>query len=380
MEKIYLDNASTSYPKPEPVARAVYDYMVNWGMNIHRGTYQDAFDAAAAVFDTRQRLAALFHADDCKNVVFTKNVTESLNFLLKGFLKPGDHILVSAMEHNAMMRPLVQLGCAFDRIPCDDQGQLRLDALERLLRPNTKAVALLHASNVCGTVLPLAQVGAYCRAHGLKFFVDSAQTAGVLPIDMAALGIDALAFTGHKGLMGPQGIGGFVLREEMAPLIEPLISGGTGSHSDSEQVPPFMPDRFEAGTPNLPGIFGLRAALQWLEETGIDCIRSHELALTAQFLEGLRPLERRGILKVVGRKDCADRIGVVSILPLTKDPAQAAFELEETCGIQTRVGLHCAPSAHRTLGTFPVGTVRFSFGWANTPQQVDQTLAALEIL
>lgn len=378
MDKIYLDNASTSYPKPEGVTRAVYDYMVNVGANIHRGTYENAFDAAATVFETRQQIAAFFGASDCKNVVFTKNVTESLNVLLKGFLKPGDHILVSAMEHNAMMRPLVQMGCTFDRIPCDAEGNLRLETMEKFLRPNTKAVAMLHASNVCGTVLPMAQVGRFCQEHGLKFFVDCAQTAGVLPIDMAALGIDALAFTGHKGLMGPQGIGGFVLREEMVPRIEPLISGGTGSRSDSEEIPHFMPDRFEAGTPNLPGIFGLHAALKWIKNTGIDEICRHEMDLTQQFLSGLLPLERRGLLRIIGKRDCAERIGVVSVLPLQKDPSTVAFELAEQYGIQTRVGLHCAPSAHQTLRTFPVGTVRFSFGWFNDSAQTEHAIRVLE--
>ena len=378
MEKIYLDNASTSYPKPEGVTRAVYDYMVNVGANIHRGTYENAFDAATTVFESRQQIAAFFGASDCKSVVFTKNVTESLNVLLKGFLKPGDHILVSAMEHNAMMRPLVQMGCTFDRIPCDAEGNLRLETMEKFLLPNTKAVAMLHASNVCGTVLPIAQVGRFCQEHGLKFFVDCAQTAGVLPIDMAALGIDALAFTGHKGLMGPQGIGGFVLREEMVARIEPLISGGTGSRSDSEEIPHFMPDRFEAGTPNLPGIFGLHAALKWIKNTGIDEICRHEMDLTQQFLSGLLPLERRGLLRIIGKRDCAERIGVVSVLPLQKDPSTVAFELAEQYGIQTRVGLHCAPSAHQTLRTFPVGTVRFSFGWFNDSAQTEHAIRALE--
>lgn len=381
MKKIYFDNAGTSYPKPEAVARSVCDYMTNLGTNIHRGNYGAAYETASVVFETRQQLAALFHCSDCKNVVFTKNVTESLNILLKGFLKPGDHILVSAMEHNAMMRPLTQLqkcGCEFDRIPCDIQGNLQVDMMEKLLRPNTVAVALLHAGNVCGTVFPLAEVGQFCREHDLRFFVDSAQTAGVLPIDMEFLGIDALAFTGHKGLMGPQGVGGFLLREEMILPIEPLLSGGTGSRSDSEEVPIFMPDRFEGGTLNLPGIFGLNAALHWIEETGMEKISAHEMALTEQFLAGLLPMERRGLLRIIGKHGCSDRIGVVSILPLRKDPAQLAFELEENYGILTRVGLHCAPAAHRTLGTFPVGTVRFSFGWFNDPGQIDRALFALE--
>ena len=214
MEKIYLDNASTTFPKPPQVAEAVYRYMTQEGANINRGCYDSAYQVEETVFETRQLLCDLFHGPDCRNVVFTKNVTESLNVLLKGFLKPGDHVLVSSMEHNAVMRPLTQLasvGCTFTRVSCDDTGVLRLEALEGCLTPRTRAVVMTHASNVCGTLLPIGQVGAFCRAHGLKFFVDSAQTAGVWPIDMAAMGIDALAFTGHKGLLGPQGTGGFLL-------------------------------------------------------------------------------------------------------------------------------------------------------------------------
>ena len=384
MEKLYLDNASTTFPKPEAVPQAVYHYMTSQGCNINRGCYDGAYDVEEIVFETRERLARLFHGGDCKNVVFTKNVTESLNVILKGFLRPGDHVLVSAMEHNAMMRPIRQLeklGESFDRIPCTQTGELRLEAMEGLLKPNTKAIAMMHASNVCGTVLPIGKVGAFAHAHGLKFIVDCAQTAGVLPIDMETMHIDALAFTGHKGLLGPQGIGGFILKEEMIPQIDPLLSGGTGSISHTEEIPDFMPDRFEPGTMNLPGIVGLHAGLQWLEETGIDRIRAHELALTARFLEGLEVLEQRGLLRIIGKRDCADRTGVVSIQTLTKELSQAAFELDAQFGIQTRVGLHCAPSAHMTLGTFPTGTIRFSFGWWNTPENVDQALNALrEIL
>lgn len=384
MDKIYIDNASTTFPKPETVPQAVYRYMTSQGCNINRGCYDGAYDVEEIVFETREKLARLFHAEDCRNVVFTKNVTESLNVIMKGFLKPGDHVIVSAMEHNAMMRPIRQLekmGVQFDRIPCTETGALRLDQITPLLRPNTRAIAMTHASNVCGTVMPIARVGEFCRAHGLKFIVDCAQTAGVLPIDMEAMHIDALAFTGHKGLLGPQGIGGFILRKEMVSQIEPLLSGGTGSVSHTEEIPDFMPDRFEPGTMNLPGIVGLHAGLSWLEQTGIDTIREHELALTAQFLEGLKTLESEGLLKIVGKRDCQGRTGVVSIQTLTKELSQAAFELDANYGIMTRVGLHCAPSAHMSLGTYPTGTIRFSFGWWNRVQDVDKALEALrEIL
>ena len=381
MKKIYLDNASTTFPKPEAVAQAVYTYMTSQGANINRGCYDSAYDVEELVFETRQMLSALFNGGDCKNVVFTKNVTESLNVILKGFLHPGDHVLVSSMEHNAMMRPIRQLektGVEFDRIPCDEQGNLRLETLESLVKPNTRAIAMMHASNVCGTVLPIGEVGTFCHEHGLKFIVDCAQTAGVLDIDMEAMHIDALAFTGHKGLLGPQGIGGFILKEEMISLIDPLLSGGTGSISHTEEIPDFMPDRFEPGTMNLPGIMGLHAGLAWLEETGIANIRNHELALTEYFLKKLEPMEAQGLIKITGRRDTVSRTGVVSIQTLTKELSQAAFELDADYCVMTRVGLHCAPSAHETLGTFPTGTIRFSFGWFNKTEEADIAIHALE--
>lgn len=380
MERIYLDNASTTFPKAEGVAEAVYHYIKACGCNINRGGYDEAYQAEGIVLDTRQRLAALFNGPDCRNVVFTRNITESLNVLLKGLLQPGDHVLVSAMEHNAVMRPLMQLtrqGITFDRIPCGADGTLCLSAMEGLVRDNTRAVVMLHASNVCGTLLPAAEVGAFCQAHGLRFILDSAQTAGVFPIDMEAMHIDALAFTGHKGLLGPQGVGGFVLQPHMVPEIQPLICGGTGSISHEEVMPAFMPDRYEAGTVNLPGIMGLHAALCWLEETGIDAVRRHELALTERFLAGVQELPG---LRTVGRSDVTGRAGVVSVVPEEVDLALLADALEREYGIMVRVGLHCAPNAHKTLGTYPTGTIRFSFGFWNTEAHVDAALEALRQL
>lgn len=379
MKRIYLDNAATTYPKPAEVGQAVYNYIMNEGSNISRGCYSSAYTAEEMVYETRQLLSELFHGGDCKNVVFTKNVTESLNVVLKGFLKPGDHVLVSSMEHNAVMRPLVQLqkcGISFSRIPCTEDGSLCLDAMGALLRPNTRALVMTHASNVCGTILPIREVGAFCAEHGLKFIVDCAQSAGLLPIDMQEMHIDALCFTGHKGLLGPQGTGGFLLEEAMIPLIDPLLSGGTGSISHTEEIPAFMPDRFEPGTLNLPGIMGLRAGLLWLKDNGIDSVRQHEELLTRRFLNGLLPMEAQGKLKIIGKRTEEGRTGVVSIV--TRDISGAAFELDDRFSIQTRVGLHCAPAAHRTLGTLPEGTLRFSFGIFNTEADVDGALAALQ--
>ena len=380
--QIYLDNGSTSFPKAPGVAEAVFEFMTRQGVNINRGTYGKAYSAEEMVYETRCLLSELFHGDGPKQVVFTKNVTESLNLVLKGFLKPGDHVLTSSMEHNAVMRPLQQLkarGVEFTRVPCTEEGQLCTEELERCLRPNTKALVMTHASNVCGTVLPAREAGAFCRAHGLKFFLDTAQTAGILPVDMEDMCIDAVCFTGHKGLLGPQGTGGIVLRKGLEKEIEPLLSGGTGSISHTEFIPEFLPDRFEPGTMNLPGIAGLRASLLWLEERGIEANRIHEEKLTAKFLRGLKPLEQEGLLKIAGLKTASgDRTAVISVQTLKTDPAEAAFLLDEKYGIMTRVGLHCAPAAHKTLGTFPTGTIRFAFGWASTGEEAEAALSALE--
>ena len=387
MQQIYLDNASTTFPKPQVVADAVYQYITHAGNNISRGTC--ATSSENLVYTTRELLCEFFGAEDSKNVIFTKNVTESLNIVIKGLLRIGDHVLVSAMEHNAVMRPLQQIGTeltadnapadaiTFSRIPCDAEGALRLDALPQLIRPNTRAIIMTHASNVCGTVQPLAEVGSFCQEHGLRFIVDSAQSAGILPLNMQELHIDALAFTGHKGLLAPQGIGGLLLREDIIDEISPLIVGGTGSLSHTERTPRFLPDKFEAGTLNLPGIAGLQAALIWLKQQGIDKIRTHELTLTQQFLDGLRQLEAQGLLRIVGKKECNDRLGVVSIATEKMDIAELAFILADNYAIATRVGLHCAPHAHKTLGTYPTGTLRFSFGWHNTAAEVSVTLHAL---
>lgn len=391
MQQIYLDNASTTFPKPPEVAEAVYEYMTGVGSNIGRGGYASAYAAEEAVFNMRQLLCDFFGGEDAKNVVFTKNVTEALNVIIRGLLEKGEHVLVSAMEHNAVMRPLQLLGreleageeapadaISFSRIPCDSEGNLELEALPRLVQQRTKAVIMTHASNVCGTLLPIDKVGDFCKQRGLLFIVDSAQSAGVFPINMQQLHIDALAFTGHKGLLGPQGIGGFVLREHMVTKLTPLIVGGTGSLSHTEKTPRFMPDKFEAGTLNLPGIMGLAAGVSWLKERGLASIRAHELALTEQLLAGLQGLEQQGLLRIFGRKDLKQRTSVVSIAGTQLDIAMLAHKLNAEYGIATRVGLHCAPNAHKTLGTYPTGTLRFSMGWHNTEAEIATALNAFK--
>ena len=380
MNYIYLDNASTTFPKAPNVASAMADYITNCGININRGSYSLAYDVEDIIYTTRQRLHTLFNGHDPSHVIFTQNVTMSLNMVIKGLLKAGDHVLVSSMEHNAVMRPLTQLldkGITFDTIPCDSTGSIQMDSIEPLIRPNTVALIINHASNVCGTIQPLESIGPICKAHNLQFIVDAAQTAGVIPIDVKACHIDALCFTGHKGLLGPQGIGGIILTKEMAQTLTPLIAGGTGSFSHLETMPTHMPDAFESGTLNLPGIIGLNEGLDYIESQGMENIHNHELVLTQSFLEGLQSIDG---INIVGKQNIQDRTAVVSITIDGMDPANIAYELESTYHIMTRVGLHCAPRAHQTLGTYPEGTVRFSFGYANTHKDVESALSALNTI
>ncbi|MDD5918960.1 MAG: aminotransferase class V-fold PLP-dependent enzyme [bacterium] len=379
MQTIYLDNAATSFPKPAGVSARMKEYMDSVGATINRSVYGAAQDAGLVTLRLRERLARLFSfPEKPTHVILTPGATAGLNFILKGFLRPGDHCLVSSMEHNAVMRPLLQLsGVEFDRIPCDSEGRLDPAAMLPLIRPNTRLCIMAHGSNVCGTVQDAAAVGTICAEHGIAFALDAAQTAGHIPIDFQALHLSALCVPGHKGLLGPSGIGALLLRDDFAHALSPLLAGGTGSASDSEYLPDYLPDRFESGTPNLPGIYGFEEALRFIEETGIDALRAHELELTARFLEGLRTIPN---LRLCGTEDLSRRVGVISVDFTQADNAEAAFRLESEFGILTRCGLHCAPSAHKTLGTFPQGSVRFSLGFSSTAADVDAALAALRAI
>ena len=375
---IYLDNGATSYPKAPGVGEAMLDYVNNVGANVNRSTYATASTAAMILLDTREQLCRLFNFDDPTHVIFTPGMTAGLNMLLKGYLKAGDHVIVSSMEHNAMMRPLVQLerdGVEFSRIPADRDGITRAEDIIPLIRPNTKLVAVMHASNVCGSLLPVKEIGAICRERNIPFILDAAQTAGHYPIDFKELGLSALCAPGHKGLLGPQGIGVMLMDHEFAKSVEPLIAGGTGSASDSEELPPYMPDRFESGTMNIPGVYGLNAALTYILEKGVDSFRAHEEVLTKRFLDGLKDIP----VRLAGTWDMDKRVGVIAVDFTGHDNAEAAFTLEQA-GILTRCGLHCAPSAHKTLGTFPQGVVRFSLGYASTEADVDGALEAIRTI
>ena len=378
MHTVYLDNAATSFPKPPAVGARMREYVDEVGATVSRGSYEAAQQAELVTLRLRQRLGALFGFADPSHVILTPGNTWGLNMLLLGALRPGDHALVSAMEHNAVMRPLTQLakrGVSFDRIPCDAEGRLQTGRVEAMLRPNTRLVLLAHASNVSGTVQDAAAVGEICAARGIPFALDAAQTAGHIPLDFAALHLSALSVPAHKGLMGPQGIGALLLRPDFAKTLEPLVSGGTGSVSDSEDIPLYLPDRFEPGTPNLPGIYGWEAALAYLESVTVEAAAAHDRALSERFLIGLRDMPG---VALIGPDTAEGRVGVFSLDFPGKDNAEITARLEEDFGILTRCGLHCAPSAHRTLGTFPRGTVRLSLGWFNTEDNIGRALQAIK--
>lgn len=380
MHTVYLDNAATSFPKPPTVGARMREYVDEVGASVNRGSYEAAQQAELVTLRLRQRLCALFGFADPSHVILTPGNTWGLNMLLLGALRPGDHVLVSAMEHNAVMRPLTQLakhGVAFDRIPCDAAGRLQTGRIEAMLRPNTRLVLLAHASNVSGTVQDAAAVGEVCAARGIPFALDAAQTAGHIPLDFTALRLSALSVPAHKGLMGPQGMGALLLRSDFAKTLEPLVSGGTGSVSDSEDIPLYLPDRFEPGTPNLPGIYGWEAALEYLEGVTVEAVAAHDRALSARLLGGLRDIPG---VSLIGPDTTEGRVGVFSLDFPGKDNAEIAARLEEEFGILTRCGLHCAPNAHRTLSTFPRGTVRLSLGWFNTEADIDRALQAIKAL
>lgn len=377
MNTIYLDNGATSFPKPPAVAQAMFQYLTEVGASINRGVYGSAQAAGMTTLMLREGLCRLFNHDDPTHCILTGGNTLGLNMVLRGWLRPGDHCLVSSMEHNAVMRPLHDLaeqGVTFDRIPCDRTGRLNPADIPAMIKPNTRLLVMAHGSNVSGTVQDAVAVGAICREHGIPFVLDAAQTAGHYPVDFKAMNLSALSMPGHKGLMGPSGIGVLLLSHDFAQKLTPIIAGGTGSASDSEAQPNYMPDKFESGTPNVPGIYGLQAAVDFILNTGVDAMQRREQELTKRFLDGLRDV--KGI-RLAGSWELENRVGVISIDFETIDNAEAAYHLEQDYGILTRCGLHCAPAAHKTLGTFPQGTVRFSPGHYTTEEEIDAAVKAI---
>ena len=373
---IYLDNAATTLRKPPAVAEAVLEAMGSFG-NSGRGAYGEALDAGRCIYETRLLLGELFRCP-ADHVCFTPNSTAALNTAIAGLLSPGDHVISTDWEHNSVLRPLYRFraqGGSVDFLPADRQGRLDLDQLPALLQRETKAVVCTHASNLTGDVMDLSRVGSFCRRHGLLFVLDASQTAGVLPIDMEALGIDVLCFTGHKSLLGPQGTGGLCVRPGVE--IRPLLTGGTGVQSYRETQPEAYPTRLEAGTLNSHGLAGLGAALDFLEETGIDAIRAHETALARRFYEAVRQVPG---VTVYGDHSKAERAPVVALNIGDYESGEVADELAERFGIATRPGAHCAPRMHRALGTTGQGAVRFSWSYFNTEEETDAAAEAVRIL
>lgn len=375
---VYFDNAATSWPKPPQVQAAMIHYLQEVGGSPGRSGHRMSIAASRIVNETRDAIAELFQIDDPSRVCFTKNSTEALNIAIMGCLKPGDHVITSSMEHNSVMRPLryletqhvIELTVVRSS---SETGLIDPDDIRKAIKRNTRLIVIVHASNVIGNLMPVKEIGAIARANNIPFLVDASQTAGAYPIDVQSLNIDLLAFTGHKSMLGPTGTGGLYVREGIE--LSPLARGGTGSKSELEIQPDFLPDKLEAGTLNVVGLAGLGASVVFLLQTGVDRITEHERILIKRFLDGAADISR---IHVPGPTDLRQRIGVLSFTLDGISPSKIGLMLDQGFGIMTRIGLHCSPAAHHTIGSFPEGTVRFGFSYFNTVEQVDWALIAIQ--
>lgn len=373
---IYLDNAATSWPKPDAVCGAMVDCIKNCGANPGRSGHRMAMQASEKVYECRENLARLFRIGDPLRIAFTANATEAINLAVKGMLAAGDHVIITSMEHNAVVRPLKKLesrGVELSVVRADSNGRVDLKDIENNIKPNTKLLLVTHASNVTGTVNDVQSIGRLAQDHKIIFMVDAAQTAGKYPVDVELMNVDLLAFPGHKGLLGPQGTGGLYIREGL--VLDTLKEGGTGSVSESLAQPDFLPDRFESGTLNTPGIVGLNEGVKYILKTGIDNIRMHEKQLEQQMMKGLGQIAG---VRAYGSNN--PELGVISITIDGRDCNEVCNELDEKYGIAARGGLHCAYLAHETIGTQNTGTIRFSIGPYNTTRDIDQALIAVKTI
>jgi cysteine desulfurase family protein len=380
MDCIYFDNAATSWPKPEAMIKAMLDFNAHVGANPGRSGHRLSIEASRIIFNARETVASILGAEDPLSVIFTRNATEGINIILRGLLKPGDHVITSGMEHNSVMRPLRALqeeGIELSTVPCAATGDIDPDDVMGAIKRNTKIIIITQASNVTGTIMPVAEITERAHMKNVLVCVDAAQSAGSLPINVSRDNIDLLVFTGHKSLNGPQGTGGFYIRKGLEKMISPLERGGTGSRSEFEEHPNFLPDRFESGTPNTIGIAGLGAGTAYVAAVGIDAIRKKEIGITKFFLDGISSITG---VRVYGTMDPERRTALVSFTIDGTSASDISFELDERFNIMSRPGLHCAPSAHRTIGTFPEGTVRFSFGMFTTEEEVRTAIKAIETL
>jgi cysteine desulfurase family protein len=383
MEKpsvIYLDNAASSWPKPDETWQAMEHFMRSVGANPGRSGHRLSIEAGRIIIEAREALAELFGIDDPLRLVFSRNATESLNLAIYGMLQSGDHCITTSMEHNSVMRPLRALekkGGELSVVPCSPRGELDPQEIEKAIKKNSRLIVMTHASNIVGTLMPVAEVGDIARTHDIPYCIDAAQTAGALPIDVGAMKIDLLAFTGHKSLYGPQGTGGLYIREGLEGKLEPLMRGGTGSRSESQQQPDFMPDKYESGTPNTVGIAGLGAGAHFCLAQAVAQIRAKEEGLTRILIEGLGSIP--GVL-VHGCGDAKRQVAICSFTIQDRSPSEITMELDEEYGIMSRPGLHCAPIAHQTIGTSPQGTVRLSASFFTTEEDILSAIEAVRIM
>ena len=376
--KVYLDNASTSFPKPQEVANSIYNYLTNIGGNPGRSNHTNAMQSNRIVYNTREKIASFFNSNSIENVIFTKNITESLNILLNGILNDGDHVITSSMEHNSVLRPLHLLkaynNIDIDIVAANENGIISSENIKKAIKSNTKVIIITHASNVTGSIQPIKEIGEICRNNNILFILDSAQSAGVIPINIKELGINALAFTGHKSLMGPQGIGGFIIDDKVNSICSPYIVGGTGSLSSSLIQPDFLPDKFESGTLNIPGIIGLYEGIKFIEKEGISTISQHNKSLRNMLITELLNIPN---YKIYGETNIDLGTSCVSISHNKIDISELSYLLDNDFNISNRSGLHCAPLAHKTIGSYPNGTVRLSIGYFNTIDEIKYTIDAL---
>lgn len=376
--KLYLDNAATTYPKPPEVYSAVLNYMVNIGANPGRGGHSSSLEGSRIVYRCREALMNLFNFDKPENVIFTSNITASLNILIKSVIKDGWHVITTSMEHNSVLRPLSSINntknIELDILPCSSEGILDINFFKSKIKSNTKLVVISHSSNVVGAIQPLEEIGRICKQNNIYLIIDSAQTAGVIPIDFYSMSLSALAFTGHKGLLAPQGIGGFLISDALNNEASAFIEGGTGSLSESIVQPNFLPDKFESGTMNTPAIAGLLEGINYINREGILSIKQREQDLTRLFIEGLNNIKS---IVVYGTKNTDNMTSTISINSTLINNAELGYRLDNEFGIMTRTGLHCAPLAHKTIGSFPDGTLRFSFGAFNDEKDIDYALSSL---
>lgn len=373
---IYLDNAATSFPKPKEVSEAVYDCMMNYCANPGRSSHKLAIKGAMKIYDTREKVANFFNFDDPMRVIFTSNATQSLNIAIKGYLKKGDHVIVSAMEHNSILRPVHDLkdnsGVEVTIIKCDEEGRLDSEDVRKAIKSNTKLIAMTYVSNLTGSILPAKEIGEIAKDNGVAYLMDASQAAGVLKIDMKAMNIDMLACPGHKGLLGPEGTGVLLVGENI-DLIH-IVEGGTGSESHNLRQPDFYPDKLEAGTPNLPGIAGLNAGIDYINRRGLESIISHEKNLLDLLVTELRKNPK---IVMYGPKDINERSGCLPINVEGVDSSEVAYILDDKYDIAVRPGKHCAPLAHETIGTEILGAVRLSVGPFSKEEDIIKAVAAL---